>query len=170
MAGLVNRPPIELAHRHGLLRKDHFQVSYVTNDIERAKNTFAERYGISKFASLGGPMPDGGSIAVAFAWVGGTLYEIIQASGPKTEFYNRDLPTDRFAIRFHHLGFLVHDQAAWRQLEREIKEGKWTVAYTSLNSGFMDAYYVEAPELGHYLEFIYPQQAGVAFFESVPAS
>ena len=157
--GLVNRPPIEVAHRQGLLRKDQFQVSYVTNDLERAKSTFAERYGIREFASLGGPMPDGGTISVAFAWSGGTLYEIIQAGGPKTEFYNRDLPSDRFAIRFHHLGFLVHDKAAWEQLEREIKQGKWTVAYTSLNSGFMDAYYVEAPELGHYLEFIYPQRS-----------
>ena len=118
MVGLVNRPPNEIAHRDGLLRKDHFQVSYVTNDLERAKRTFSERYGIGKFASLGGPMPDGGTISVAFAWVGGTLYEIIQAQGPKTEFYNRDLPSGHFAIRFHHLGFLVHDRAAWEQLER----------------------------------------------------
>ena len=170
MVGLVNRPPVMVAHRDGLLRKDHFQVSYVTNDLERAKHTLAERYGIRQFSSLGGPMPDGGTISVAFAWVGGTLYEIIQAQGPKTEFYNRDLPSDRFAIRFHHLGFLVHDKAAWEQLEREIAEGKWTVAYTSRNSGFMDAHYVEAPELGHYLEFIYPQKSGVEFFEAVPAN
>ena len=170
MVGLVNRPPIEVAHRDGLLRKDQFQVSYVTNDLERAKSIFAERYGIREFAKLGGPMPDGGTISVAFAWSGGTLYEIIQAEGPKTEFYNRDLPSDRFAIRFHHLGFLVHDKAAWEQLEREIREGKWTVAYKSLNSGFMDAYYVEAPEFGHYLEFIYPQKSGVEFFEAVPAN
>lgn len=170
MVGLVNRPATEVAHRDGLLRKDQFQVSYVTNDMERAKRTFADRYGIRKFARLGGPMPDGGTISVALAWFGGTMYEIIQAEGPKTEFYNRDLPSDRFAIRFHHLGFLVHDKAAWKQLEREIEEGKWTVAYTSLNGGFMDAYYVEAPELGHYLEFIYPQKSGVEFFEAVPAN
>ena len=168
--GLVGRPPFEVAHRDGLLRKDHFQVSYVTNDMARAKAVLGERYGISKFAAIEGPMPEGGNIAVAFAWYGGTLYEIIEASGPQTQFYNRDLPSDRFAIRFHHLGFLIHDKEAWKQLADEIEAGKWTLAYQSLNGGFMDAYYVEAPELGHYLEYIFPEQAGIDFFEAVPVN
>ena len=155
---------------HGLLGREHSHSAWVTNDLDRALAIFAERYGVRKFGFLEGQMPSGGYIKVALAWAGGQVLEVICATGAGSEFYNELLPGDEFAIRFHHLGFLVHDKAAWEQLEREIKQGKWTVAYKSLNSGFMDAYYVEAPELGHYLEFIYPQQSGVEFFEAVPAN
>jgi hypothetical protein len=170
MKGLFERPPALVSPRLGLLRKDQFQISYVTNNIDLACGTFRKRYGVSEFSFLGGPMPSGGEIKVAFSWVGLTLYEIIAARGPGTEFYNELLPRDEFAIRFHHLGFLIHDRNFWQALKREFDESSWPIAYTSLNDGFMDAYYVKAPELGHYLEYIFPYQAGVDFFSSVPVS
>jgi hypothetical protein len=168
MAGLLGRPEALVSPGKGLLSKDHFQVSYVTNDMERACEMLERRYGISKYAHMGGDMPQGGRIDLAFAWAGGTLYEIIQARGPQTEFYNDRLPNEEFAIRMHHLGFLIHDRASWKQLEQELKEGGWPIVFESLGTGFMDAYYVEAPELGHYLEYIYPEQPGVDFFKSIP--
>jgi hypothetical protein len=36
--------------------------------------------------------------------------------------------------------------------------------------GFMRYCYVEVPELGHYLEYILPEAAGIEFFESVPSN
>ncbi len=59
------------------------------------------------------------------------MYELIEASGPGTEFYTKRLPEKNFG-------------------------------------GFMRCCYVEAPELGHYLEYILPEAAGIEFFESVP--
>lgn len=170
MEGVLKRPDAAVSPGLGLLRKDQFQVSYVTNDLDRACRTFSERYGISDFAFIEGPMPSGGEIRVAFAWVGKTLYEIIDAKGPGTEFYNERLPSDEFAIQFHHLGFLMHDRESWQALEREFKQGDWSIAYETFNDGFMDAYYVKAPELGHYLEYIYAYEGGLQFFDSVPVS
>ena len=168
MPAIINRPPPALCPGPGLLLKDQFQIAYVTNDMERARALMASRYGIREFCLLEGPMPSGGLMKVAFAWVGSTLYELIDATGPATDFYTRCLPSGDFAIRFHHLGFLVHDRDHWLALERELEDGDWPIVYRSLSGSFMDAYYVDAPELGHYLEYIYPYADGAAFLAAVP--
>ena len=168
MQGQFKRPP--LATGPGMLCKEHSHTAYVTNDMDRALEIFTQRYGISKFSFLEGPMPQGGRIKVAFAWAGGQIYEIIMASGPCTEFYNEMLPQGEFAIRFHHLGFVVPDEAGWKQLEQELQEGSWPIAYSTLTGNFIDAYYVKAPELGHYVEYVHPLQAGIDFYAAVPVN
>ena len=40
----------------------------------------------------------------------------------------------------------------------------------NVNPGFLKSCFVEAPELGHYLEYIYPEAAGIEFFQNVPAN
>lgn len=168
MTGMIRQPP--LAGGAGLLCKEHSHTAYVTNDLDRAMEIFSRRYGIGKFTFIEGPMPQGGHIRVAFAWAGGQIYEIISASGPVTEFYNEMLPDGEFAIRFHHLGFVIHDEAAWRQLEQELEAGGWPIAYSTLTGDFIDAYYVKAPELGHYVEYVRPFQAGIDFYAAVPVN
>ena len=154
----------------GLLRKEVAHTGYVTNDLDRAMTVFADRYGISDFTFIEAPMPDGGHIRVAFAWGGGQVYEIICATGPSIGFYNEMLPQGEFAIRFHHLGFIVHDEQGWRELEAELQADGWPIAYSTLTGDFIDAYYVKAPELGHYVEYVRPFQAGVDFYAAVPAN
>lgn len=168
MTGLLNRPDAQTAYHTGLLRKDQFQVAYVTNDLERACGLFSQRYGIGEYDYIRGDMPEGARIAVALAWSGVTNYEIIEAHGDEAAFYNKRLPADDFAIRFHHLGFLVHDRQAWRALEQELEKGGWPIVSRVEGNGLMDAYYVEAPELGHYLEYIYPLEAGLEFLMKLP--
>ena len=154
----------------GLLGKEHAHSAWVTNDLDRAMEVFSQRYGVTEFSFIEGPMPQGGQIRVAFAWAGGQVLEIIAASGPATEFYNEMLPPDEFAIRFHHLGFAVHDEAEWQALGRELAEGGWPIAYETHTGDFIDAWYIKAPELGHYLEYVRPYQAGVDFYAAVPAN
>ena len=153
---------------HGLLAREHAHSAWVTNDMDRALAIFTDRYGIAAFRQIAGDMPGGGHIRVAFAWAGGQVLEVICASGLGTEFYNELLPDDEFAIRFHHLGFIVHDEAGWRDLKADLREGEWPIAHQSLTGTFIDAYYVKAPELGHYLEYVRPLQAGIDFYASVP--
>jgi hypothetical protein len=161
------KPP---ASGHSLLGREHAHSAWVTNDLDRAVEIFSRRYGVSEFRFLEGPMPTGGYIKVAFAWAGGQVLEIIEGSGPGTEFYNGILPDDAFAIRFHHLGFIVHDEAGWEALEADLKAGGWPIAHETLTGDFIDAYYVEAPELGHYLEYVRPLAAGIEFYAAVPAN
>jgi len=154
----------------GLLTKEHSHTGYVTNDMERALEVFRSRYGLSRVHFLEGPMPAGGHIKVAFAWAGGQIIEIIQAEGPGTDFYNEMLPKEEFAIHFHHLGFIVHDDAGWHALEAELREGGWEIAFSTLTGDFIDAYYVKAPELCHYVEYVRPFRAGIDFYAAVPAN
>ena len=170
MRGLVKRPEPPISPGAGLLRRHHFQVAYVTNDLDSACKVFGPHYGIERFSFLEGPMAAGGEIRVAFAWAGGTMYEIIDAKGPGTGFYTSSLPSAAFAIRFHHLGFLIHCQDDWLALEQEVEQRGMSIVFESRTPGFMDAIYIEAPEFEHYLEYILPHPSGVAFFEAVPVN
>jgi Glyoxalase/Bleomycin resistance protein/Dioxygenase superfamily len=167
---IVRRPAAPNDVRGGVLSQDHFQVAYATNDIERAQEIFIRRYGIKEYGSLDGELPSGGHICVKLAWVGGTMIELVQASGPGSAFVTSVLPPDRFAIRHHHLGYFVEDQSRWDAVQHEFDLNGWRVAMCNVIPGFLRVCYVEAPELGHYLEYIYPEPAGIAFFEGVPVS
>lgn len=155
---------------HSLLGREHAHSAWVTNDLDRAVEIFSRRYGISEFSFIGGQMPKGGHIKVAFAWAGGQVLEIICATGEGTEFYNEVLPQHEFAIRFHHLGFIVHDEAGWKALEADLRAGDWPIVHQTLTGTFIDAYYIKAPELGHYLEYVRPLTAGIDFYAAVPAN
>jgi hypothetical protein len=168
MTAMIKRDPVPSAP--GLLCKEHSHSAWVTNDLDRALDIFTRRYGVDKFSFLEGEGPSGGRIKVAFAWAGGQVLEVICASGPGFEFYNDLLPPDEFAIRFHHLGFVIHDDADWKQLEEELSEGGWQIPLSTLAGDFIDAYYTKAPELGHYLEYVRPFAAGDAFYNALPVS
>jgi hypothetical protein len=154
----------------GLLRTEQFQIAYATNDIARARELFRERYGIRAFRTLEGPLPAGGHIHVELAWVGNTMYELLTASGPGSALFVSHLPAGEFAIRHHHLGFLINDEQQWQALLGEIESKGWNMPSKSSHPGFMQSCFVEAPELGHYLEYLFPEPAGIAFFENVPAN
>ena len=154
----------------GLLCKKHSHSAWVTNDLERALEILRGRYGIRNFSFIEGDSPEGGHIKVAFAWAGGQVLEIICASGPGFGFYNEVLPDGEFAIRFHHLGFLIEDDAAWRQLEEELRESGLPIVFSTVTGDFIDAHYIKAEELGHYLEYVRPFGAGDKFYDAVPVS
>lgn len=170
MSGYIKRPAVLPEPSEGLLRIEHFQIAYATNDIDRACGLFTERYGIKAFRRLEGALPAGGHIRVELAWVGSIMYELLTAEGPGSELYVGRLPHNEFAIRHHHLGFLIHDETQWQALLAAIKHNNWSMLSKSSNLGFMQSCFVDAPELGHYLEYIYPEQAGIDFFEAVPAN
>jgi len=170
MQPVVVRPAAKLNPGHGLLRNDCFQMAYATNDLERACAVFAERFGVADFRRLEGQLPAGGRIRIELAWAGGTMYELLRAEGPGSEFFMSPLPATGFAIRHHHLGFFVNTLSDWALLEAEIDRGGFRVCSKSHNMGFLRACIIEVPELGHYLEYILPEPAGVAFFEGVPGN
>jgi hypothetical protein len=170
MNAFIRRPVASFSPGAGLLRTDQFQMAYATNDIDRACAIFSERYGIRQFRRLEGPLPAGGHIRVELAWVGTIMYELLTAQGPGSALYVGRLPAAGFAIRHHHLGFLIHDAEQWNALQNEIVRSGWSMPSRSSNPGFMQSCFVDAPELGHYLEYIFPEPAGLAFFEAVPGN
>lgn len=154
----------------GLLCVEPFQIAYATNDIDRACAVFSERYGIREFRRLEGQRPAGGHIRVELAWVGPLMYEVITGHGPGMEIFMDRVPADRFVIQHHHIGHLVRDEAQWSALEAAAEAVERPLIGISHNAGFMRSGFVDAPELGHYLEYMLPEPAAIAFFNDVPRS
>ena len=166
----LTRPPAALDPAAGLLLAEHFQMAYLTNDLDRAKSLFADRLGISAFQDLGGEMPGGGTIRVALAWVGTIMYELLETRGSDLPLYAEWLPrAGGFHLRHHHLGYVVHDRAQFDGIAQGARRADWPVVHRNSNP-LVDVVFVHAPELGHYLEFMLPTPAGLGFFNSVPRS
>lgn len=144
-----------------------FQVAYVTNDLDRAMEVFKARYGVPEFALLHHGANGEFQTTAALAWCGAMMFELIQAKGPGTEFYNNRLPTSEFAIKHHHLGFLCPSVDEWQAIKAIAVREELPIALEGENHSFKGLY-VEATELGHYLEYIYANEQGLAFFDSLP--
>jgi hypothetical protein len=168
MAVRWTKPTPPFDPRKGLLCNDHFQIAYVTNDVDRAMAVFAARYGVPGFRHSDTETPAGALIKVRAAWVGNMAYEIISATGPDTELWAAPPPEEGFVLRHHHFGFLIWDEATWQALEEEIVRGGWSVRQRSDQPSFGRTTYVEAPELGHFLEFVMPGPELIARLEATP--
>lgn len=166
------RPPLpapDLAQ--GLLRAVHFQMAYAVSDMDLAQAMFADRYGVRNWFRLEGALPAGGHMCCALAWAGGLMIELMHAGGPGSAIYMDRLPQgEGLRIRHHHLGYWLEDEAQWEALMAQVAAGGHALPHVSLNTGLMKSCFVEAPLLGHYLEFICPEAAGRALFEKVPVN
>lgn len=155
----------------GFLRGEHFQIAYATNDIEQAAELFKARFGIREFRRIEGQMPAGGTIRVELAWVGPVMYELVTATGAGSDLYMDRLPGGPgFALRHHHLGYLVSGEDEWAALLEAAASAGFTVPYHNDNTGFLRSCFVDAGPLGHYLEYLLPEPAGLDFFRSIPRS
>jgi hypothetical protein len=154
-----------------LLHNEHFQIAYVTNDVDRAVKVFGERFGVKTFRANDNELPSGTKVCIRAAWIGGMMYEICYGRGPGMELYTDWAPPDGdFVLRFHHFGYLVPDDDAWTALEHEIERGGWKVRTKSDIAGFFRGCYVEVPELGHFLEFVQPRRGLLERMNATPVS
>lgn len=168
MSFVLPRIATEFDPDRGLLRAEHFQIAYVTNDIEATCDLFGRQLGIREFARLEGPNGEGGQIRAEFAWAGSVMYELIQASGPGAEIFTSKMPqTDDYVLQHHHFGFLIANQAQWDGVLANAKRNGWNLPYKGVNP-LVEVCFVEVPGLPHYLEYLFATEAGLAFFESVP--
>lgn len=165
----LKRPVPVFDPAKGLLHNEHFQIAYVTNDVDRAVEVFRRRFGVAAFRESDAELPSGAAIKVRAVWLGGVIYEITCGAGPGMDLWACGAPAAGFVLRHHHFGFLVPDDDAWEALEREIARGGWTVKQRSDTPGFGRIACIEAPELGHYLEYIMPGPELLARFEATPA-
>lgn len=165
----LTRAPNHPAPSQGVLHAEHFQIAYATNDIDRACSFFSDQLGIREYRRLEGTMPAGGHIRVELAWVGTVMYELLSATGPGSDIYVGCLPPDGgFVLKHHHFGYLLEDATQWdKLLARATKDG-FSIPYSNRTPGFMQACFVDVPPLGHYLEYVLPEPAGLEFFNAVP--
>ncbi len=141
------------------------QVSYVTNDIERALGVFREVYGVENFMDTGRVTFTMGSgevvdFRVALAYVGEMQFEIIQPFGGAVQCYLDVLPSDgSFAIRFHHLSFRARSRDEVETLKQAARDSGHPLGYTG-TFGDSAFFYADARgRLGHFLEYTYTDPA-----------
>jgi len=97
------------------------------------------------------------------------MIELIEANGPGVEFYNSRLPASGWAIRHHHMGYVVPNAPAWADLrERQEKAGA-RILLEGGSDDFLRYCYYKGEALGHYLEFFLISDNGLRFFEQLPS-
>lgn len=168
MAHALRRPATADDAGPGLVRHNHFQVAWNTTDMERAKQIFAERHGVREWRVLAGPTAQGGKVHMEIGWAGGTMYELLWGEGPGAEVFRAGLPAEGFALRPHHLGYYVPTPEAWAAVQQDVARLGLKVLHATNVPDFLQAIIVEEPDLGLYLEYIFPQEGGIQFFESSP--
>lgn len=150
--------------------KQCFQLGYVTPDLDRAVALYAERFGVGEFLTFDTATmnPDAPPMRVGLAWTGEVMIELIEP-GADHPLYACAMPDSGFAINLHHLGYLVHDEAGWKEALASLEAQGIPVVSRTSSGEMLDLVYADArPLLGHHLEVIWLKPQGRAFFDSVP--
>jgi catechol 2,3-dioxygenase-like lactoylglutathione lyase family enzyme len=164
----MKRP--EAGTPQGLFGYEHFQIAYATNDIDRACELFRARFGIRDFGRLEGPMPGGRHARMECAWAGGVMIELVTTTGPGSDFYVDRLPTDDFAIKLHHFGYLLRDETEWGAVHAAVAKAGLPIVAQGGQAGFMKHCFVGMPGLAHLCEYVLPEAGILAYFEGLPVS
>jgi hypothetical protein len=131
------------------------QLAYVTTDFDRALDEFSRSHGVRNFLEMRNmqtQLTPGrfAELHVGLAWVGDTQIEIIAPLSGADEVYRAGLPSEGFAIHFHHIGQTVDTLEQFHRLLHDtIAEG---IAIPIQSS---DYFYADLRgKLGHYVEYI----------------
>jgi catechol 2,3-dioxygenase-like lactoylglutathione lyase family enzyme len=151
-----------------LFRK-HFQLCYVVRDGAHAMTRFRDRLGIANWQVLDTRHPESPVSMIAMAYAGDLMIELIEPIVDRPSIYQNWVPTTRDAMKLHHLGFLVHDEAEWRNALDQLAANGYADAYSGSFGDMLDFHYADSTaELGHYYELIHLRPEGEAFFAKIP--
>lgn len=165
----LRRPVPVYDPARGLLHNEHFQLGYVTNDLERAMDVFTRRFGVTRFRENDADLPCGGRICTRTVWLGAMMYEIAMGYGEGMEVFSDPAPQGAdFVLKFHHFGYLVPDDAAWSKLEDTIALSGLRIIKPSDIAGYVRTCFVEVPEIDHLLEYIQPREGLLARMNETP--
>lgn len=162
---IVTRPP-RASRPAGLLGYELFQTAYVTNDLDRAVKVIGDAYGFANWSMI-----DAGVMRIALAWSNGQQYEVIETAHDQHQPLYDDW-IDRsgdFVIRHHHFGFFINSDEEWQLLRDQIAAAGRKM-WMDIDTGTMKVIYIEAPELGHFLEYIYPNEESRQYFSQYGAN
>ena len=78
-------------------------------------------------------------------------------------------PGRALAIRLHHLGYMVDNEAEWQSVRRQFERLGVPLAIDAEMGDLLSyRYFDTTPLLGHYSEFVLMKPGGRGFWESVP--
>lgn len=151
------------------------QLGYVTNDMDKAIETFA-RAGVTKFLRNDDiPLPVGGGrmakINVAIAITADMQIEIIQPTGGDDHTYSQVLEGDAFQLKFHHQCHYVDNQDDFDRAKSGIVAAGFPIAIEGTDPVAQYFYADLRPVLGHHIEYVfYDAEAGPALLAAIPVN
>lgn len=152
-----------------------FQIAYVTNDFEKAVRVFRTDYGIPDFLIRDGEYtvntpqgPEHIVMRAGLAFVGDTNIELIQSTAGDSKFYDQVLPSDRFAIAHHHIGFHIKELDAWTKFRENIGNSGNRIAVEGSSEAVKWIYVDKRQELGHLLEYVWMGPALLELMKAAP--
>lgn len=143
-----------------------YQMGFVARDLDRATKALAESHGITRFRrKRASDFMDS-----AHAWIGSMMIELVTISADGPEIYHAYVPEDPAAIRLHHHGFRVPDEAAWEAINRRVAQAGYTTPFKgAAMDGQLNYLYVDTrPAIGIYSEFIYLTGKATSLYDDVP--
>jgi hypothetical protein len=98
------------------------------------------------------------------------MVELVDLRPGDDTIYHAWIPETDDAIRLHHLGFLIEDEAEWHARVQKYGQAGFEVAISGAIPGVMDWHYSDTvAALGHYTELIrFTTEAGKAYWADVP--
>ena len=143
-----------------------YQNSYVTTDIDRAKEIFGTHYGVKAYSNIDSSVelktmrgPGQVSLKVALAYVNQFQIELIQPlSGSASWIYREVLPASGFGLVFHHIACQVPGPIErWQEFRAEVGNAEHPIAFEG-DVGAAKFVFLDArPRLGHYIEYIWTE-------------
>jgi len=153
------------------LFQGHFQLAYVTHNLEAAQAVMGDHYGITRWqvmdmAAMGDQSP---ALRIALAYAGDRMVEVIEANPAVESLYTAWMPQGDAVLRFHHLGFLIPNADDFARARQHLLDCGYAMASEGGFGDILDFFYADTTAaLGHFYEVIHLKPAGLDFFKHVP--
>src|SRR5262245_25480538 len=102
------------------LSRKLFHTGYAVRDAHKAAAMLGEKFGIKDWKIV--PMPaEYGGRALAFAYVGDMMIELVDTVPGGVPIYTDWIPEDETVLRLHHLGHYVTDREEFDLVARQFE-------------------------------------------------
>lgn len=148
--------------------RNHFQNGYIVRKMSCAQSLFEMQYGVTSWHVLK-MSADSPVLAIAKAYLGRVMVELIEPNPDMDTIYSRFLPDSDTSARFHHFGYQVETDDEFRRIVNAFAAQGIATAFSGSHGEILDFHFVDTvAQLGHYCEFIHLKPAGKNFYADVP--
>lgn len=151
-----------------MLSRGLFHTGYAVRDVDAAIATLAAQFGVRDWKVVRLPEETGGR-ALAFAYVGDMMIELIDTVPGGVPIYADWIPQDETTLRLHHLGHFVDNRTEFDSVARHFEGlGIAMVIDDEMGDILHYRYFDTVALLGHYCEFVLMKPGGETFWADVP--
>lgn len=153
-----------------MIGHEHFQIAYVTRNLQKAVDRFIGAGLVENFMQLDmtfqATTRSGSGMAhlkMALGFGSKVMYELIEPVSGPVDLYTDALPDSEDDVQFHHIAYLVDE---WEPLRSKLAAEGAPIALEGGDENRRFLYVDTRPLLGHYLEYVWMPPEGLARLRS----